>query len=650
MDDPEVPDAEYDRLMRELQAAERRHPDLVTPDSPTQRVGDQPVAAFGTVNHALPMLSLDNAFTVEELRDFHRRVAERLELGSEEDGLIYAAEPKLDGAAVSLLYVGGKLERGATRGDGKTGEDITHNVRTIDAVPLRLIGKSYPSMLEVRGEVFMPKAGFAAYNAVASAAGEKTFVNPRNAAAGSLRQLDPKLTAARPLDFYVYSVGLVEGGELPDRHSDTLDRLQEWGFKTCPERKVVEGVEGCLAFYEELGRRRLSLSYDIDGVVYKVDSLAYQRELGFVSRAPRWAIAHKFPAQEEMTVVQDVEYQVGRTGAVTPVARLKPVFVGGVTVSNATLHNIDELSRKDVRVGDTVIVRRAGDVIPEVVSMIKRRRPRGAKRIRLPRKCPVCGSRVTREEGEAVARCTGGLFCAAQRAEAIKHFVSRRAMDIEGLGSKLVEQLVAADRIKTAADIYVLTKDELAAMDRMGAKSAEKLLAAIEKSKSTTLARFLYGLGIREVGEATAGALATYFGNLDALMASTEDKLLAVGDVGPIVASRIRAFLDERHNLDIIKRLRDSGVHWPEMEPQLAPEDGPLNGKTFVLTGSLDSMTRDQAKQRIQSLGGKVTASVSKKTDYVVYGDKPGSKLTKARDLEVATLDEPQFQRLLEAN
>ena len=650
LDDPEIPDAEYDRLMRELEASERRHPELISPDSPTQRVGDQPVEAFGTVEHLLPMLSLDNAFSTEELRDFHRRVADKLELGSEEERLAYAAEPKLDGAAVSLLYVDGKLERGATRGDGRTGEDITHNVRTIDAVPLRMIGKSYPSKLEVRGEIFMPKAGFAAYNAVAIAAGEKTFVNPRNAAAGSLRQLDPRLTAARPLDIYIYSVGLVEGGELPDRQSDTLDRLQEWGFKTCPERKVVEGVEGCLAFYEDMGRRRPSLPYEIDGVVYKVDSLAYQRELGFVSRAPRWAIAHKFPAQEELTVVQGVEYQVGRTGAVTPVARLEPVFVGGVTVSNATLHNIDELNRKDVRVGDTVIVRRAGDVIPEVVSVIIKRRPKGARRIRLPRKCPVCGSKVTRVEGEAVARCTGGLFCAAQRAEAIKHFVSRRAMDIEGLGSKLVEQLVAADRLKTAADIYALTRDEVAAMERMGEKSAENLLAAVERSKSTTLARFLYGLGIREVGEATAAALATYFGNLDALMASTEEKLLAVGDVGPIVASRIRAFFDERHNLDVIGRLRDSGVHWAEVEPQQAPEDGPLNGKTFVLTGSLESMTRDQAKQRIQSLGGKVTGSVSKKTDYLVYGDKPGSKLTKARKLEIATLDEPNFQNLLKTN
>lgn len=647
LDDPEIPDAEYDRLMRELQTAERQHPELISPDSPTQRVGDQPVEAFGTVDHALPMLSLDNAFTAEELRDFHRRVADRLELDSGDEALAYAAEPKLDGAAVSLLYVDGRLERGATRGDGNTGEDITHNVRTIDAVPLRLIGKGYPSRFEVRGEVFMPKAGFAAYNAAAIAAGEKTFVNPRNAAAGSLRQLDPKLTAARPLDIYVYAVGLVEGGELPDRHSATLDRLQEWGFKTCPERRVVKGVEGCLAFYEDLGRRRQSLSYEIDGIVYKVDSLAHQRELGFVSRAPRWAIAHKFPAQEELTVVRGVEYQVGRTGAVTPVARLEPVFVGGVTVSNATLHNIDELTRKDVRVGDTVIVRRAGDVIPEVVSVLIQRRPKGAKRIRLPRKCPVCGSKVTREKGEAVARCTGGLFCAAQRAEAIKHFVSRRAMDIEGLGGKLIEQLVAADRLKTVADIYVLTRDELAAMERMGEKSAENLISAIEQSKSTTLARFLFGLGIREVGEATAASLAAYFGNLDSLMASTEAELLAVSDVGPIVASRVRAFFDERHNLDIVGRLRESGVNWTEMEPQMAPEDGPLNGKTFVLTGSLASMTRDQAKQRIQELGGKVTGSVSKKTDYVVYGDKPGSKLTKARELDVVTLDEPHFQKLL---
>ncbi len=647
LDDPEVPDAEYDRLVRQLQALERDHPELITSDSPTQRVGDTPIKAFGTVEHRLPMLSLDNAFSADELHEFHRRVIDRLELENDNDDLDYAAEPKLDGAAVSLLYVDGRLERGATRGDGTRGEDITHNVRTIDAIPLRLIGKDYPSTMEVRGEVFMPKAGFEAYNQRARDAGEKTFVNPRNAAAGSLRQLDPRLTAERPLDMYVYSVGVVEDGELPGRHSEVLDQLQEWGLKTCPERKVVKGVAGCLAFYDDLGGRRDSLSYEIDGVVYKVNSLADQRELGFVSRAPRWAIAHKFPAQEELTVVQGVEFQVGRTGAVTPVARLEPVFVGGVTVSNATLHNIDELRRKDVRVGDTVIVRRAGDVIPEVVSVIDGRRPKGTKPVRLPRKCPVCGSKVSREEGEAVARCTGGLYCPAQRAEELKHFVSRRAMDIDGLGAKLIEQLVAIDRINTPADLYQLQQEELAAMERMGEKSAQNLVDSIEKSKGTTLSRFLYSLGIREVGEATAASLAAHFGSLATILSASEENLLAVTDVGPVVASRIRAFFDEDHNLDVIKRLQDSGVHWAETEPRAAPDDGPLLGKTFVLTGSLSGMTRDEAKERIQSLGGKVTGSVSKKTDFVIFGEKAGSKLTKAQQLEVATLDEAQFMKLL---
>jgi len=647
LDDPEIPDAEYDRLVRRLQAMEGEHPELVTPDSPTQRVGDEPIDAFGTVQHSLPMLSLDNAFSEDELRDFHRRVVDRLERENVGDDLSYAAEPKLDGAAVSLLYVDGKLQRGATRGDGTRGEDITHNVRTIDSVPLRLFGKGYPSTMEVRGEVFMPKAGFEAYNKKALEVGAKTFVNPRNAAAGSLRQLDPKLTAERPLDIYVYSVGIVEDGLLPDRHSDVLDQLQQWGLKTCSERKVVSGVEGCLAYYNDIGKRRDSLPYEIDGVVYKVNSRADQDELGFVSRAPRWAIAHKFPAQEELTVVQGVEFQVGRTGAITPVARLEPVFVGGVTVSNATLHNIDELNRKDVRVGDAVIVRRAGDVIPEVVSVISARRPTGTKRIRLPRKCPVCRSKVSREEGEAVARCTGGLYCAAQRIESLKHFVSRRAMDIDGLGSKLIEQLVEIDRIKTPADLFSIEEGELATMERMGEKSAQNLVASIEKSKETTLSRFLYGLGIREVGEATAASLASHFGGLQAIMSASDADLLEVADVGPIVASRIRAFFDEEHNRDVIQRLQQSGVRWTETEPAATAFDGPLVGKTFVLTGTLSTMTRDEAKDRIQLLGGKVTGSVSKKTDFVIFGEKAGSKLAKAQKLGVETLDEAAFEGLL---
>ena len=647
LDEPEIPDAEYDRMMRRLQAIEKQHPELITDDSPTQRVGDAPIESFGTVQHLVPMLSLDNAFAEDELREFHRRVASRLELEDEADVLEYAAEPKLDGAAVSLLYEDGRLVRGATRGDGTTGEDITHNVRTIESVPLRLVGDGIPSVLEVRGEVFMPKAGFEAYNEQARANGDKTFVNPRNAAAGSLRQLDPRLTAGRPLDIYLYSIGHIDGADTPETHSDVLDRLQGWGFKVCPERGVVVGVEGCLAYYQDIGARRDSLPYEIDGVVYKVNSLAQQRELGFVSRAPRWAIAHKFPAQEELTTVVGVEFQVGRTGALTPVARLKPVFVGGVTVSNATLHNIDELHRKDVRIGDTVTIRRAGDVIPEVVAVIKKRRPKGTKPVRLPDACPVCGSQVAREDNEAVARCTGGLYCAAQRAESLKHFVSRKAMDIEGLGSKLIEQLVAIDRVKTPADIYRLEKDELAALDRMGDKSAEKLVASIAASRSTTLARFLYALGIREVGEATAASLASHFGKLDAVMAATEDDLIGVQDVGPIVASRIRAFFDEDHNKDVIQALRVLGVHWEESEPQLNPADGPLTGKTFVLTGTLPNMTRDEAKKKIQALGGKVTGSVSKKTSYVVFGEKAGSKLTKAQQLGVETIEEPDLIALL---
>lgn len=646
LDDPEVPDAEYDRLMQQLQELEQEYPDFVTADSPTQRVGAEPMQGFQSVQHRVPMLSLENAFSADELQEFHRRVTTRLEMDINAP-LQYAAEPKLDGAAISLLYEHGVLVRGATRGDGTKGEDVTHSVRTIESIPLRLLGRSFPSILEVRGEVFMPKEGFAAYNEKARAAGEKTFVNARNAAAGSLRQLDPKITAARPLDIYLYFVGEAVGVTLPPCQSEILDLLQEWGLKTCPERRVVHGVAGCLEYYEAIGAKRDSLPYEIDGVVYKVDKLAMQRELGFVSRAPRWAIAHKFPAQEEMTVVQGIEFQVGRTGALTPVARLAPVFVGGVTVSNATLHNIDELNRKDVRVGDTVIVRRAGDVIPEIVSVIQQRRPEGTRRTHLPKKCPVCASNVNREEGEAVARCSGGLYCPAQRAEALKHFVSRKAMDVDGLGSRLIEQLVAIDRIKSPADIYRLNQDELAAMDRMGDKSASNLIAAIEASKATTLARFLFALGIRDIGEATAANLAAHFGNLESMEAATNEELEDVTDVGPVVASRIRAFFNEPHNLDVIRNLRKSGVHWNDSDPQAVPADGPFSGKSFVLTGTLSDMTRDEAKLRIQKLGGKVTGSVSKKTDFVVYGENAGSKLTKAQSLEVPTLSEVEFRALL---
>lgn len=647
LDDPEVADVGYDRLVRELTALEKENPELVTPDSPTQRVGAEPIKAFGTVQHQIPMLSLDNAFSEEELKDFHRRVTDRLDIVDDAGELAYSAEPKLDGVAVSLLYEAGYLVRGATRGDGTTGEDITHNVRTIASVPLKLFGDGYPSTLEVRGEVFMPRAGFEKFNDLARQKDEKTFVNPRNAAAGSLRQLDPRLTAERPLDMYVYSVGQVEGGSLPDRHSAILDQLREWGFKICPERKVVKGIRGCLDFYEDLGKRRDLLSYDIDGVVYKVDRLDYQQQLGFISRASRWAIAHKFPAQEETTVVRDIEFQVGRTGAVTPVARLEPVFVGGVTVSNATLHNMDELYRKDVRVGDTVIVRRAGDVIPEVVRVIKKKGARRKPKVKTPTKCPVCKSKVVRIDDEAVARCTGGLYCEAQRSEALKHFVSRRALDIEGLGSKLIEQLVAMGRIKTPADIFRLEKDELVEMERMGEKSADNLLKSIETSKQTTLSRFLYGLGIREVGEATANALASHYGKLEAIMSASEEDLQTVPDVGPVVASRMQAFFSESHNLDVIRSLKGSGVRWTESEPALIAKDGPLTGKTFVLTGTLAGMTRDEAKDRIQAAGGKVTGTVSKKTDFVVYGDNPGSKLTKAQKLAVETIDQTGLEKLL---
>ena len=647
LDAPEIPDVEYDRLVRELEALESEYPGLVTSDSPTQRVGAEPIGTFGVVEHKLPMLSLDNAFDEQEVRDFYRRVLDRLDLESDEN-VAFAAEPKIDGAAISLLYQSGVLLRGATRGDGTRGEDVTHNVRTIDAVPLKLIGKGYPALLEVRGEVFMPRDGFEKFNEQARKKGDKTFVNPRNAAAGSLRQLDPRLTAERPLDIFVYSAGVVNGGNLPARHSEILERLRDWGLKLCPERSVVDGIDGCLKYYSQMARKRDRLRYDIDGVVYKVDRIDYQAELGFVSRAPRWAIAHKFPAQEEMTVVENVEFQVGRTGAVTPVARLRPIFVGGVTVSNATLHNMDELERKDVRVGDTVVVRRAGDVIPEVVSVVRGERPRGARKVKLPPKCPVCGSSVDRLEGEAVARCTGGLYCEAQRTEALKHFVSRRAMDIDRLGSKLIEQLVALQRLNSPADIFTLERDELIALERMGEKSADNLLKAIEASKSTTLARFLYALGIREVGEATAAVLAANFGQLDSIVSASEEELQQVPDVGPVVASRIHGFFAEKHNRSVIDRLIEAGVHWDEKAAAISNLDGKLSGKIFVLTGTLASMTRDNAKERIEAQGGKVSGSVSKKTDFVVVGDSPGSKLRKAESLGVETIDENGLIRMLE--
>jgi DNA ligase (NAD+) len=635
LDDPVVPDAEYDRLTRQLRELEGEHPELVTVDSPTQRVGIKPISKFSEVRHQIPMLSLDNAFNEEELREFDRRVREKLQaLEIDAQEIEYLAEPKFDGTAVSLRYEDGQLVLAATRGDGRSGEDVTHNVRTIPAVPLRLRGTAIPPVLEVRGEVFMPKAGFLAYNQRALEMDEKPFVNPRNAAAGSLRQLDPASTAERPLDVFFYAVGDHEGWAAPQTHSGLLERLKELGLKTCPEWKRVDGILGCLAYYASIGSRRDNLPYEIDGVVYKVNDLQWQTALGFVSRAPRWAIAHKFPAQEELTVVQSIEFQVGRTGAITPVARLEPIFVGGVTVSNATLHNIDELTRKDVRVGDTVIVRRAGDVIPEVVKVVEDWRPAKARPVRFPQRCPVCKSEIVRADGEAVSRCIGGLFCAAQRKEAIRHFSSRAAMDIEGLGSKLIDQLVERELVDHPADLYQLTAAQLEELERMGPKSAENLLAALENSKATTFNRFLYALGIREVGEATALALANNFATLDQLMAADEERLQLVPDIGPVVASHIRAFLREGHNLGVIRQLLASGIDWPVNTPE-SVVDSPVAGKTIVLTGTLSSMTRDEAKARLISLGAKVTNSVSKATDIVVVGENPGSKSTKAMTLGV---------------
>ena len=643
LDDPDVPDSEYDRLMRELGELEAQYAELVVAESPTQRVGSEPAPNFSQVQHEVPMLSLDNVFDEQELRDFDRRVRDRL---SDPGQISYAAEPKLDGLAVSLRYEDGLLVRGATRGDGSTGEDVTHNIRTIASVPLRLRGKKHPRVVEIRGEVYISKKGFAVLNAQALKDNSKPFVNPRNAAAGSLRRLDPKLTAQYPLQIFCYGLGYVDDGAVPDTHSETLSVLREWGCRICPDSTVVDSVEGCLRYYNKIGKKREKLAYEIDGVVYKVDRTDFQEKLGFVSRAPRWAIAHKFPAHEEMTVVNGVEFQVGRTGALTPVARLKPVFVGGVTVSNATLHNIDELHRKDVRPGDRVVVRRAGDVIPEVVKVVPSSKRKRGRPVRLPNKCPVCGSLVTRAADEAVARCSGGLFCPAQRKQALAHFVSRRAMDIDGLGGKLIDQLVEADLVKTSADLYGLDKDELLGLERMGEKSADKLLASIDKSRVTSLARFLYALGIREVGETTAASLAGHFVSLERLMSADEDSLLEVPDVGIIVAGRIIEFFGEPHNRSVIAELKQNGVRWPKRKKK--SKTGPLDGVTFVLTGTLATMTRDEAKERIIELGGRVTGSISKNTDYLVAGAKAGSKLKKAEDARVKVLPEDEFVSLVE--
>lgn len=642
LDDPVVPDAEYDRLFRQLQELEARYPDLKSVSSPTARVGDAPLAAFDTVTHRVPMLSLSNAMDDAEAVSFDQRL--RQMLGA--DNIEYNVEPKLDGLAISVLYEQGQLVRAATRGDGTTGENVTQNVRTISSIPLSLRGESFPPLLEVRGEVFMPRKGFNALNKKQKENGEKVFANPRNAAAGSLRQLDPRITAARPLDMFFYAVGYVEGADMETSQSGRLSQMRSWGLKTCPDIDVVSGIEACIQYKEAIGKRRDDLPYDIDGVVYKVNSILQQEMAGSVSRAPRWAIAHKFPPEEELTVVNAIDVQVGRTGAITPVARLKPVFVGGVTVTNATLHNKAEIERLDVRVGDSVIVRRAGDVIPEIVSVYSERRPTKAVPYRFPEHCPVCGSQIVFDDGGAIGRCSGGLFCQAQRKESIKHFASRKAMDIEGLGDRLVELMVNEGLIDDVGDLYGLDVEQVAGLERMADKSASNLLRAIDASRRTSLARFLFGLGIPQVGEATAGALAQYFGSLSSLEDATVEEIQQVEDIGPIVADNIHTFFRQPHNREIIDKLIQAGINWPDV--QAKSKDLPLAGKVFVLTGTLSTMTRSQAKSALQALGAKVTGSVSKKTDFVVAGDSPGSKADKAAQLGIAMLDEAGLQSLLE--
>ncbi|MEH6543723.1 MAG: NAD-dependent DNA ligase LigA [Porticoccaceae bacterium] len=648
-DDPVISDSEYDQLLRRLQDLEEQYPQLLSPDSPTQRVGAAPLSAFKQVRHELPMLSLDNAFDDTELKEFDRRMRERLKLEAEEGqqaALEYACEPKLDGLAVSLLYRNGVFERGATRGDGETGEDITLNLRTIASVPLRLSGENIPPLLEVRGEVYMPLAGFKAFNARAEAADEKVFINPRNAAAGSLRQLDSKITAARPLELCVYSVGISEGWTLPATHVEILNQLNLWGFLISPLLETAANIDACVAYYQRANELRATLNYDIDGIVFKVNRLDHQQQLGFVARAPRWAIARKFPAEEATTKLLDVEFQVGRTGAITPVARLDPVFVGGVTVSNATLHNRDEIARLGVKIGDTVVVRRAGDVIPQVARVLLEDRPSSARAIVFPEHCPACESALSRIEGEAAVRCTAGLICPAQRKQAIKHFASRDALDIEGLGDKLVDQLVDAGCIHSLPDIYHLKVAELAALERLAEKSASNLVAAIEASKQTTLPRFLYALGIREVGKATARSLAQHFGSLESLQEADEDSLKNVADVGPIVAGFVRQFFTSTDTLKVIADLRAVGVHWPDIEI-LEQTALPLSGETWVLTGTLTTMTRSDAKARLETLGAKVAGSVSANTTRVVAGEKAGSKLAKAEALNVPTVNETEFVEYL---
>ncbi|MGY3569027.1 NAD-dependent DNA ligase LigA [Vibrio paucivorans] len=643
-DAPEIPDAEYDRLMRELLELEEQNPELVTIDSPSQRVGGAPLDGFEQVTHEIAMLSLDNAFNDDELDAFNKRMNDRLaplKTGK------YCCEPKLDGLAVSLLYENGVLVQAATRGDGTTGENITDNVRTISAIPLKLQGEGWPQRLEVRGEVFMPTAGFEKLNQDAAKKGEKVFVNPRNAAAGSLRQLDSRITAKRPLSFYAYSVGVVEGAALSNSHYHRFLQLKSWGLPMCPETKLVESMEDVKAYYKDILERREQLAYEIDGVVIKLDDIELQLQLGFVARAPRWAIAYKFPAQEELTVLNDVEFQVGRTGAITPVAKLEPVFVGGVTVSNATLHNADEIQRLGVKVGDTVVIRRAGDVIPQIVSVVLDRRPVSARDIVFPTQCPICQSTVEKLESEAVARCSGGLICQAQRKEALKHFVSRKALDVDGLGDKVIEQLVDREMVETPADLFKLSAGVITVLERMGPKSAQNIVNALNKSKSTTLARFIYSLGIREVGEATAANLAQHFFTLDAIQNADHQQLIEVQDIGDVVAKHIVAFFAQDKNQSVISELIEHGVQWPEIEEIDESKPLPLAGKTVVLTGSLSQLTRSDAKAALQALGAKVTGSVSKKTDILFAGEAAGSKLTKAQELGIEVRSEQDLLNLM---
>lgn len=640
LDNPTIPDAEYDRLFHQLKALEAAHPELITADSPTQRVGAKPLSGFAQIRHEIPMLSLDNAFSDEEFYAFVKRIEDRLIRLPEP--LTFCCEPKLDGLAVSILYVNGVLTQAATRGDGTTGEDITTNIRTIRNIPLQLLMDNPPARLEVRGEVFMPHAGFERLNQQALEKGEKTFANPRNAAAGSLRQLDPKITSKRPLVLNAYGIGIAEGVDLPNTHYDRLQWLKSIGIPVNPEIRLCNGTDEVLDFYRDIQNKRSSLGYDIDGTVLKINDIALQEKLGFISKAPRWAIAYKFPAQEELTSLNDVEFQVGRTGAITPVAKLEPVFVAGVTVSNATLHNGDEIERLDIAIGDTVVIRRAGDVIPQIIGVLHDRRPADARPIIFPKTCPVCDSAIVRIEGEAVARCTGGLFCAAQRKEALKHFVSRKAMDIDGVGGKLIEQLVDRELVHTPADLFKLDLTTLTRLERMGAKSAENALASLEKAKNTTLARFIFALGIREVGEATALNLANHFKTLEALQNADLEALQQVPDVGEVVANRILAFWHEPHNVAVVNDLIAQGVHWETVETKEVTENH-FKGKTVVLTGTLTQMGRNEAKALLQDMGAKVSGSVSAKTDFVIAGDAAGSKLTKAQELGVTVLTEEEF-------